>query len=67
MGHVAHVRQKTAQRVWWEHKKERGHFEDLGVDVRVNINVYCKENDGILCIEFIWLRIRTTGRALQRV
>jgi hypothetical protein len=30
----------------------------------VNINMYLKEQEGVVWTEFIWIRIRTSGRLL---
>jgi len=50
-------------RVLWGNPKERGQFEDLGIDGRILKWIF-KEWNGQTWIGFIWLMIVTSGGLL---
>jgi hypothetical protein len=46
---------------WWESQKVVVHWEDQDVGGWTILKWILETEDGIVCIEFIWLRIRTSG------
>ena len=44
---------------WWGNLRERGHFEDLGVNGRIILKYIFKKWDGEAWTGLIWLRIGT--------
>jgi hypothetical protein len=51
-------------RFWWGDLRERDHFEDLGVDVRIILKRTIMKLGGKAWTELFWLRIGTGGRLL---
>jgi hypothetical protein len=47
--------------LWWESRKERDHYENLGIHGRIILKRILEKWDGVLWTGFIWLRIGTIG------
>jgi hypothetical protein len=50
--------------IWLQNLKGRDHLEDHGVDGKIVLKWYLGKCSGRVRAEFIWFRIRTSGRPL---
>jgi hypothetical protein len=60
-----HERRLKYAGFWWENqKKERVRWEDLDVGKRTVLQQILEKQNGVVRIEFIWLRIGTSSGLL---
>jgi hypothetical protein len=50
---------------WWESQKEKDHWEEQGVGVWTILKWILEGQDGMIWIEFIWLRVGTSGGSCE--
>ena len=64
--HVACVggKREVCTGFWSGNVKERGRFQDLGVDGRSVLKWVVKQSDGRLWTELNWLKVGTSGECL---